>query len=293
MAGIRRRSKRRHAEAEAEADGITDMILLGVRRCSTDQWCTVLGGMLAVELPLKLVDFVGLPQPTSISMPTSPTELAACAARVGRDVAWSTAGAEPALLRAERTWRALMMHSSLRVTGNAAVGRLSRTSAFESMDASEKGAESFFLGQALAKHVAEKLFGCVVFAHLDAALRAAGLAVHGSRPDFVGLRANGSLILVEAKGRTSSGGAVLVGAKAQIAALAPSIPADLRYGSLSYFTPAGRLRVTLRDPDGSDADDLDVRPAIASYYGPLRVHRSACEAARRRYAGQRRTGRCH
>jgi hypothetical protein len=224
-----------------------------------------------LSLSLQLRDFYVPGAVTNVELPTSWTEIAGSAALVGRDVSWPVAGVMPDVLVAERVWRALMIHTTLQGSGKETKLWPQRTTAFESLDGSEKGAISFFLGQAVAKHVAEKLFGCIVFAHMDAALRAVGLPVEGTRPDFVGLRADGSTVMVEAKGRSSSSATVLENAKAQLEALPPMISVGVRYASLAYFTPRGRLKVTLKDPDGQDQDQthIDPRPAIASYYDRL------------------------
>ena len=77
-----------------------------------------------------------------------------------------------------------------------------QTGQYRSLDPSEKGAVSFFLGQVSAKHFAEHLLAAPVFARVDAAMQAAGLPLTGRRPDFYGWEPTVGALAVEAKGRS-------------------------------------------------------------------------------------------
>src|SRR5262245_14558266 len=127
---------------------------------------------MAFTIVIERQDFVGPDQVERIELPASWPEFVRSAATVGRDVSSTTASIRPTLLRNERTWRQYMLWACLRQSAGSRTRstRVVKTKAYDTLDRSEKGAVSFFIGQATAKYVAEKMFGCVLFAHLDSAL---------------------------------------------------------------------------------------------------------------------------
>jgi hypothetical protein len=81
-------------------------------------------------------------------------------------------------------------------------GPIERSSAFQALDSAEKSAVNHFLGGIAAKLAADGLFGGAWLAHLDQVLRAHGIPVRGSRPDFLGTDLFGCQLVVEAKGHS-------------------------------------------------------------------------------------------
>ena len=132
----------------------------------------------------------------------------------------------PTLWKLEFSWRAAMLRSCLVATTGAAP-RLVRSAVYDGMDPSEKGAVSFFVGMAIAKHFAGALLGVPWLMHLDvykdrfktqlngkkAKTDKNGNIVKGKngkavyvntneRPDLFGQDGNGRWYAIESKGRT-------------------------------------------------------------------------------------------
>jgi len=173
----------------------------------------------------------------------------------------------------ECLYRVSILHANLAERN----GLFRRTLAYSSLDSTEKGAISYFLGLTMAKLFAEKVLGVPWLMHLDVyrgQLRALGLE-GDARPGLVGLDREGRWVVVEAKGRT--GGLerdVLAKAKQQTQQLADiggSSP-RLRIAIATYFQ-AGALHVAWEDPADplKDAISLDLSPheLLTEYYRPL------------------------
>lgn len=207
-------------------------------------------------------------QGTSVDtwLPASWPQLVRSAATVGRDVSWTRLEHDRALLRHERIWRIAMMRGCLRETAGSSASRLVRTSTYATLDPAEKGAVSFFLGQALAKYVAEVMFDCIVFAHLDSALQYEGLPRIGQRPDFIGLCRDGRTLIVEAKGRSQGLAGVLSKAKTQLSGL----HGDVNYACASYFAN-DELRVAMLDPEYPADEIVPLRGVLLAHYNPIRA----------------------
>lgn len=222
---------------------------------------------MSLELITSFSDFYAPGATITVRLPASWPQLVRVAATVGRDVPWTTVGVDSRFLQYERAWRIAMMRSCLReTTTGPGSARIARTSAYASLDPSEKGAVSFFLGQASAKYVAETMFGCVLFAHFDSARRYCGMEAVGQRPDFIGVCSDGRILVVEAKGRSSALGGVLEAAKSQLASIKGG---DLTYASAAFFR-GDELRVAMLDPEERSAEALPIRGILQAYYNPLR-----------------------
>jgi hypothetical protein len=144
---------------------------------------------------------------------------------------------------------------------------------FNTLDPSEKGAISLFLGQVQARCFAESLFEADVFTHVDPLMVAHGLPLIGSRPDFVALNGDEVTACVEVKGRS---GRIsqndLTYAKQQAVALINIAPFDATYNYVhaSYFDPAGNWSAFLRDPPAFEGA-TEVNPSLVrlAYYHPI------------------------
>jgi hypothetical protein len=134
----------------------------------------------------------------------------------------------------ELQWRAAMMRASVRPD----LGRYWRSDSYTNLDPSEKGAVSFFLGQAQAKLFAHDFFRVSRFTHYDAYLASQGVPRRKVRPDFIGFYGKNVAIGVEAKGRSRGCQDALVAkAKAQARSL-PIINghrATATYAHVAYF----------------------------------------------------------
>ena len=155
---------------------------------------------------------------------------------------------------------------------------LHRTEAFRSLDLTEKGAVSYFLGMALCKLFASRLLNTPWLLHLDVfreELDASVLAGR-SRPDLVGRDASGAWHAFESKGRSSVPSAAdRRKAKDQARRLVrvDSTDCSLHIGSISYFQ-LDELQFHWRDPDPKEPEKVEPfeihLPADAwrHYYGP-------------------------
>jgi hypothetical protein len=143
---------------------------------------------------------------------------------------------------------------------------------YQKLDSSEKGALSFFLGQAQAKLFAHDIFRISRFVHYDKYLEHIGRTRRKTRPDFIGFRPDGTAIAVEAKGRSGRWDEKLVkSAKDQVAAL-PDIAgyADpIRYAHLAFFDN-GEWQARLIDPPSQqNTEPLSPEFLTLAYYGQI------------------------
>jgi hypothetical protein len=117
-------------------------------------------------------------------------------------------------------------------------GPIERSSAFQALDSAEKSAVNHFLGGIAAKLAADGQFGGAWLAHVDQVLRAHGIPVRGSRPDFLGTDLFGCQLVVEAKGHSRLDPRTVAGAKRQAASL-PPLPGggpNLAYAQVATFS---------------------------------------------------------
>lgn len=170
----------------------------------------------------------------------------------------------------EVQWRTSMVRASLR----RARGCFWRSESYARLDPSEKGAVSFFLGQAQAKLFAHDFFRVSRLVHYDSYLVYLGRPRRRTRPDFVGFYGRRVAIGLEAKGRSPgriNPRAVVTQAKKQASSL-PAIhghPLTATYVHMAYFD-GDRWRAHLEDPPRPRQEDgVDPAPLTLSYYLPL------------------------
>lgn len=154
-------------------------------------------------------------------------------------------------------------------------GRMVRSPAFATLDPSEKGIASFYLGMAMAKLYADKVLGIPWLMHISRyeATWALSYGVSAKRPDLFGCNAAGDWAVAEAKGRTRVTGALVKQMKAQkssVATINGAAPAH-RFGSATRFE-AGQLALRVVDPPARrDAQEVPIDPAawLTDYYTPI------------------------
>jgi hypothetical protein len=150
----------------------------------------------------------------------------------------------------ERLHRASMMRAYL-LEANS--GRLLRTIPYETSDPSEKTSISFYLGMTLAKLFAELLFGVPRMLHVAVYGQNYQIATGqgASRPDLIGLSANGGWFVFEAKGRSNGfDNGALSTAKDQAKQIISidGVAPLCRIASQSFFSTNG-LRFRMDDPE--------------------------------------------
>jgi hypothetical protein len=166
----------------------------------------------------------------------------------------------------ELQWREAMIRASVEPHGNC----FYRTTSYARLDQSEKGAVSFFLGQAQAKLFAHDFFHVSRFVHYDKYLEHIGQRRRNTRPDFVGFRGRQIAVAVEAKGRSHGWTRQLIRtAKNQVGALPPirAYPDPIRYVHAAFFD-GDEWCARLVDPPEQriDASPVDPAPLTLSYY---------------------------
>jgi hypothetical protein len=186
----------------------------------------------------------------------------------------------------EALWRIAIVRANLVENYD---GKLRQSNAFTDLDPSEKAGVSYFLGLALTKLVAEKLFGVPWLLHLDVYRRelAPDLAFP-EKPDFVGMDAWQLWIVVESKGRSRTITKKLLNdAKRQVRSLrriSGQLP-SLRVAVATYFSRRG-LRARMRDPDTFLPTAIDIELSseqlARAYYRPIVEMILASDAARSR-----------
>lgn len=180
--------------------------------------------------------------------------------------------AHGAFSTSEMLFRAHMIYANLMQTP---AGGFNRSPLYDSLDSTEKGAVSYFLGMAMAKLFGARLFGVPWLVHLEKLqrYRTVTFAPGKSRPDLIGASA-GRWVVVEAKGRTRvfNQGA-LDKAKKQTRKVRQisGSPPWVRVATECFFDQ--NLQVCLVDPPEYDDDAVDVEieePAyLRVYYEPF------------------------
>lgn len=150
-----------------------------------------------------------------------------------------------------------------------------RSTLYEALDPTEKGATSYFLGMAMAKLFAAEFFDTPWLFHVSqASIGGATITFKlgtKSQPDLIGQKTTGDWIVVEAKGRTNGLDAkALSKAKQQTSMILAvnGIPPSLRVALQVYFDD--RMTVRMDDPAVSEPEALEVKldldAAFARYY---------------------------
>ena len=232
------------------------------------------------DLPFALVNF-----PVGATYPSSPLKIS------WLNLVWGavTVGTTPLVAGGtqrpflEMVWRASVVVANLRRTPDGWV----KSAAYARLDPSEKSAVSYFLGMTQAKVTSELILNVPHLVHLDAILVQKGVPMSGSRPDFVGMNANGTLapLVLEAKGRTHSWTADLAKtAKTQ----AQSIPAvlalspALSVASIAFFE-GGIWRARLEDPPVQHRKEILMSPGEFAHLYYLPIARALLDA--QKYTG--------
>lgn len=197
------------------------------------------------------------------------------------DIVWSaiTAGKPGASHLLAHRWHSLAdlvvrshtIYANLRQRGHY----VDRSTLYDSLDPTEKGATSYFLGMTMAKLFSAKLFDTSWLFHVSHA-SSNGAAISfkrgsKSQPDLIGQNSTGGWIVVEAKGRTNYlDSAALTTAKEQtemIRSINGASPV-LRVALQAYFNSG--LTVRIDDPSDSKPDALDIKldmdTAMSRYY---------------------------
>jgi hypothetical protein len=104
----------------------------------------------------------------------------------------------------EAIFRLSLVRMALEQSGTNA-NRIRRTNAAKTLDPSEKGAVSYFLGMTFARLFSARLLQVPWLLHLDVYRPMLNPILKGrSRPDMVGKTANGEWVAIESKGRISA-----------------------------------------------------------------------------------------
>jgi len=164
-------------------------------------------------------------------------------------------------------------------------GSLKRTDAFRSLDPTEKGAVSYFLGMTVCKLFASSFLRTTWLLHLDVFRRQLPPDLLGgrSRPDLIGEDDKGAWCAFECKGRSSVPNAQdrsKAKTQAQRLVRVGSKNCSLHIGAISFFRHE-TLEFHWRDPDPEDANTIDPiqvdlqEDAWRHYYAPTLALASA------------------
>jgi hypothetical protein len=169
----------------------------------------------------------------------------------------------------EIIYRGALLYANLEESSNS---DFLRSSAFNGLDPSEKGAVSYFLGLSCAKLFAEKCLGVPWLMHVDVYKDQIKPALpKGERPDLFGCDPSGAWIIVEAKGRTGSASSddkEKASAQAKRLNKIGKEPVSLQMGVLAHF-PKKCLEVYIKDPPVSRRGrslSIDTGTFYADYY---------------------------
>jgi hypothetical protein len=208
----------------------------------------------------------GLTIPKSGSHYVTPARLAWAAATVGYSPYGPTTSRRISNL--EIQWRTAMVRASLSPQGR----HFRCTDSYRRLDSSEKGALSFFLGQAQAKLFAHDMFRVFRLVHYDKYLEHLKTTRSKTRPDFIGFRHGGTAIAVEAKGRSDQSGRrdkrLVDSAKEQVKAI-PAVKgyADpIRYVHIAFFDHAEWAALLVDPPSQRNLPPADPALLTLAYY---------------------------
>ena len=197
------------------------------------------------------------------------------------DIVWAavTAGKSGAAHLLAHRWHSMAdvvvrshtIYANLRQRGV----HVDRSTLYDCLDPTEKGATSYFLGMAMAKLFAAELFATPWLFHVSQATSGGARIVFKrgskSQPDLIGQSSVGDWIVVEAKGRTNGlDSKALAKAKLQTAMIRTinGTPPSLRVALQVYFDD--QLRVRIDDPTNAKPEALEVQldldAALARYY---------------------------
>ena len=153
--------------------------------------------------------------------------------------------------------------------------RLVVSPAFRTLDSTEKGLVSFYLGMAMAKLYADKMLGIPWMMHISryGSPWAVRFGANTNRPDLFGCNAFGQWAVAEAKGRSRVTARLVTKMKQQKSAVATikRVPPAFRYGSATRFE-GGDLALRVVDPPPRRrAEDIPLDPAawLLDYYRPV------------------------
>ncbi|CAM5388299.1 hypothetical protein FALB51S_01988 [Frigidibacter albus] len=212
------------------------------------------------------------------SIGVSVSRLVRAALTVGR-ANWTHVLAHGGKSRLECIWRVAMLLANISRATKGSKSIYSRSEAFDTLDPSEKGAASYFIGGIATQVVAEWL-GYSPLLHLDTYTKAvySTTAITASfhpgpngRPDFVGLRHDGRYGIFESKGRAQSSNSQLrQTAKTQTQTINKIDGSDPvgRFACITYLG-ATQLTVEVIDPVSAleGAPDFVPEPGlITSHY---------------------------
>ncbi len=170
----------------------------------------------------------------------------------------------------EILYRASIIAANIAQTGSILV----KSSAYNSLDPSEKGAVSYFLGLTFCKLLSNKLLKIPWLLHIDVyrnqftrAGQAFGYGSSRVRPDMIGLDTRRRWTVMESKGRTNTfTQELLVHAKNQtrnLRKIGTDYP-NLRVAVVTHFTN-GPLTVDWEDPEGYNDDYFDLDTTADDY----------------------------
>jgi hypothetical protein len=167
--------------------------------------------------------------------------------------------------------RTYMVYANLCQTSS----RFEKSTLYDNLDPTEKGATSYFVGMMPAKLVAAQLLNTPWLFHLSRFKQNGGIAPldGNSQPDLIGLNEHNDWIVIEAKGRTN-GFSPSAHSKAKeqtrkLRKINEKFPV-LRVAIQAYFSPS--LTLMIDDPEAGefDEDAIDIiaerRDLLQGYY---------------------------
>ncbi|MCO5059880.1 MAG: hypothetical protein M9905_18795 [Rhizobiaceae bacterium] len=138
-------------------------------------------------------------------------------------------------------------------------GNLHRTTGFDSLDPTEKGMVSYFLGMTLCKLFSEKLLNTPWLLHLDVFKSQINTKLYGrSRPDLIGQNNTGQWCAFESKGRSSVPSyddKLKAKKQAERIVEVDQVPCSLHIGSFAFFK-SGILEFYWQDPEPISVEPL-------------------------------------
>jgi hypothetical protein len=211
----------------------------------------------------------GMVSPGSGRRPFSMKQLVWAAATIGGNPFGPRLGRRERAL--EMQWREAMIRAS--VPADSKHFYKSR-SYRRGLTPTEKGAVSFFLGEAQAKLFACDFFHVSKLVAYDHYLEYHNIHRSGTRPDFLGYQGKRITIVLEAKGRSGYYSAAVVNAAKQQALSIPPIaghPQPIAYVHLAYFWDDEWCAYLEDPPRHQDASGPAVDPEILTlaYYHPI------------------------
>ena len=161
-------------------------------------------GYRIINTPHAAKNYVATKTPIIGDFTVKPSEFMWSAVSYGKDSIY-TMQRHGYSSRMELSYRAAIVKANLNFRRRRSSDEFGKTYTYLTLDPTEKGAVSYFLGSTVSKYAARELYGIDWLLHID--VHGANYAFHvptDNKPDFIGIDKSGCLHVIESKGSSGA-----------------------------------------------------------------------------------------